>query len=302
MTDWGKGRNLGLVYDALSVALASFGVVVAWASFTAGGAWIAVGVPFLVGAFLVAWGSFIEPRRLVVRRYREPLVPEPATWVRLVFVSDMHAGHFRGRRWFERVTSELASLGADLLVLGGDFVADRADAVGHVGPFARIRAGLGRYFVLGNHDYLDDPDRVRTTVAGWGFADLTNGHVSVRKDGRTLQITGVDDAWHGRPMVPPLRVSTSMPHLTVAHEPDVVLDMKAGDTDLLVTGHTHGGQIRLPFVGALAGIPALLGRRVDRGRKVVNGVPLIVSEGCGESDVRARLFCPPDVTVVEIGI
>ncbi|MFH1077732.1 MAG: metallophosphoesterase [Patescibacteria group bacterium] len=302
MTDWRKGRSFGLVYDLLTVALATFGVVGAFVSFRAGGSWIVAGAVFTVGVSLVLWGSFVEPYRLVVRTYREPLVPEPKAWVRLVFISDMHAGPFHDRRWFERVGLEVASLGADLLVFGGDFVSYRADAVMDVSPLGRVRGRLGTYFILGNHDYLDDPASVRRTATGWGIADLTNGHASVQKDGRTLQLSGVDDCWYGRPAVPPMRVAATTPHVTIAHEPDIALDVKAGDTDLIIAGHTHGGQIRLPFVGALAGIPSLLGRRADRGRKTINGVPLIVSEGLGESDVRARLFCPPEVTVVEIGI
>lgn len=302
MTDWRKGRSLGPVYDLLIAALVAFGVAGAFVSFRAGGLWIVAAFPFAVGVLLVLWGSFVEPRRLVVRTYREPLVPEPKSWVRLVFVSDMHAGPFHGRRRFERVALEVASLGADLLVFGGDFVSYRAEAVRDVSPLGRVRGRLGTYFILGNHDYLDDPASVRRTAAGWGIADLTNGHVSVQKDGRTLQISGMDDCWYGRPTVPPMRVAATTPHVTIAHEPDIALDVKTGDTDLIIAGHTHGGQIRLPVIGALAGIPSLLGRRVDRGRKTVNGVPLIVSEGLGEADVRARLFCPPEVTVVEIGI
>ncbi|MBU1348523.1 metallophosphoesterase [Patescibacteria group bacterium] len=302
MTDWRKGRSLGLVYDVLTAVLAGFGVVGAAMSFRAGGLWMSVGMLFALGVGLIVWGVFIEPQRLIVRRYREPLMLEPKTWVRLVFVSDMHAGPFRNRRWFERVSLEVASLGADLVVFGGDFVSDHAEAVEQVVSLGRVHGRLGTFFVLGNHDYQDDPVSIRTTVAGWGIADLTNGHISVQKDGRTLQISGMDDCWYGTPASPPTRVSATLPHISIAHEPDIALDVKEGDTDLIITGHTHGGQIRLPFLGALAGIPSLLGRRVDRGRKVVNGVPLIVSEGLGEADVRARLFCPPEVTVVDIGI
>ena len=90
--------------------------------------------------------------------------------------------------------------------------------------------------------------------------------------------------------------------MTISHEPDAALDLKEGDTDLLLSGHTHGGQIRLPFIGSIVKIPSILGRKADEGKKVVNGVPVIVSEGVAETDIRSRLFCPPEIMVVDVGI
>lgn len=300
--NWTKNRSLGPVFDALTVALAAFGVFVAWTGIYAGGVWAVVGWLFLVGVGLIVWGVFVEPRRLVVRRYREALVNRPDAWIRIVFLSDMHAGGFRPRAWYERVAREANSLGADVVVWGGDMVSDRAEPVKDLAPLASVTAHLGRYFVLGNHDYLDDPALVRRTVAGWGIADLTNGSVLIKKDGRTLELTALDDCWHGRPIVPPIRTSLEVPHVTISHEPDVALDFRQGESDLMICGHTHGGQIRLPVVGTLAGLPTYLGRKADNGRKVVNGVPVIISDGCGETDLRPRLFCQPEVTVVEVGI
>jgi hypothetical protein len=82
----------------------------------------------------------------------------------------------------------------------------------------------------------------------------------------------------------------------------LLLDLKEKETDLVLAGHTHSGQVRLPFVGPLVPVPAILGRAVDRGRKVVNGVPAIISNGLGESDGRLRLFSPPQIVLIEVGI
>ncbi|MBI4138542.1 metallophosphoesterase [Candidatus Uhrbacteria bacterium] len=295
-------RRRERIFDTLLFLLAVFGAWGATASFRSGGAWNALGVAFLLGLMLLASGVFIEPRFLRIVRYREPLVKHPGTWVRFVFLSDFHAGGFRNREWYERLSVEAQALDPDVLVLGGDFVVDAADAVRDIEPLTRVTAHHGRYFFLGNHDFLDDPRRIRRTLREWGIADLTNAHVSIRKDGHELQITGLDDHYYGRPIVPPFRPSVTLPHVTIAHEPDGIRDLEAGQTDLYLAGHTHGGQIRLPFLGSLAPIPSTLGRLADRGRKNVRGIPLIVTQGCGEADLRARLFCPAEIMVVEVGI
>jgi hypothetical protein len=139
-------------------------------------------------------------------------------------------------------------------------------------------------------------------MVGMGISDLTNGSVVIKKDARTLELTALDDCWHGRPIVPPFRTSKDVPHVTISHEPDVALDFRPGDTDLMICGHTHGGQIRLPVIGTIAGLPTYLGRKADNGRKIINGIPIVISGGCGETDLRPRLFCPPEITVVEVGI
>jgi len=300
--NWKTSRSLGPFSDVLTVALAAIGVFVAWKGIPAGGAWSVIGWLFLLGVALIAWGVFAEPRRLAVRKYRVALAAHPEAWVRIVFMSDMHAGGFRKRSWYGRVALEANSLGADLAIWGGDMVAERAEPVADLKPLASVTAHLGRYFVLGNHDYLDDPTLVRRTVAEWGITDLTNSSIALRKDGRAFEITVIDDCWHGRPIVPPFRSSKDVPHVTIAHEPDAALDFREGDTDLILSGHTHGGQIRLPFIGSIIKIPSILGRKADEGRKVVNGVPVIVSEGLAETDLRSRLFCPPELMVVDIGI
>lgn len=257
---------------------------------------------FLLGFFLIVYGVFVGPRRLSVKHYREKLVEEPRTWIRVVLMSDFHAGVSRSQAWYERLAIETQALDPDVLLLGGDYVDEDATRIHDLKALSGVTAHLGRYFILGNHDFLDDPAAVRETLRAWGLVDLTNAHMTLRKDGCEMQLSALDDHWYGRPLVPPLRASDKLPHITLAHEPDAVLDFEKHDTDLLLAGNTHGGQVRLPWVGSLAPIPAKLGRKVDRGRKQIRGVPLIISAGCGEADFGVRLFCPPEITVIEVGI
>lgn len=297
-----KSRDLAWAYGILTFVLAIFGASMATWLWRFGDVWRVGAIIFALGVVLILYGVFIEPKRLRVRRYRESLVPNPSVWIRCVLLSDFHVGGGRKLAWYERIAIETQALDPDILILAGDYVVDVADPIDLLAPIADIAAHLGRYFVLGNHDFLDQPTLIRERLCSWGFVDLTNRSLSISKEGKTLQLTGQDDHWHGCPIVPPFRANPNLPHVTIAHEPDAALDFAEGDTDLLLAGHTHGGQIRLPLIGPLAGIPAFLGRAVDRGRRVVNGIPLIISQGLGEADLHARLGCTPEIVVVEIGI
>ncbi len=295
-------RHHERVFDAATVALAAFFVLVAYFAYKAGGAWMIVGILSVVGLLILAHSVFLGPKRLTVTRYRERLVHHPGVWARIVFLSDFHTGGFRGADWYERLAHEAQSLDPDILFLCGDFCVDTLRDLDHLRSFERVTARLGRYFVLGNHDFLEDPVAIRDAVRSWGFADLTNSSITLSKEGHIFQLTALDDHLFGAPIVPPFRASAELPHITIAHEPDGVMDMSQSDTDVYLAGHTHGGQMRLPIIGALLPIPSKLGRRADCGRKMINGIRLIVSRGAGEADFRARLFCSPEIMVVEIGV
>ncbi|MEK7655111.1 MAG: metallophosphoesterase [Patescibacteria group bacterium] len=301
MKEWIE-RHYERVFDAAIILLAAFLTLIAYLTYRAGGYWMVLSFLSSVGLFMLAHSIFFGPKRLTVTRYRERLVHHPGAWIRVVFLSDFHTGGFRDADWYERLAHEAQSLDPDVLFLGGDFCVDSLQHLDHLRPFERVTARLGRYFVLGNHDFLEDPVAIRDTVRSWGFVDLTNSGISLSKEGHYLQLTALDDHLFGSPIVPPFRASAELPHITIAHEPDGVMDMSSKDTDLYIAGHTHGGQVRLPVIGSLLPIPSKLGRRADCGRKMINGIRLLVSQGTGEADFRARLFCPPEIMVVEVGV
>ncbi|MEK7116030.1 MAG: metallophosphoesterase, partial [Patescibacteria group bacterium] len=265
-----KSHDMSRGFDVFFAMIAGVGTAAALVGFSRGGAWTIFALAAVAGEILIVYGIWIEPRRLVVTRLREPLVAEPSVWITIAFLSDLHAGAFRRRSWYERIAREVEALHPDILILGGDYVVDRAEPIHDLAALAPLTARHGKYFVLGNHDYMDSPQEIRRAIAAWGYEDLTNRVVTIRAEGRTLELQGIDDMWYGIPKRF-ARSSRLIPHILVSHEPDALLDLTEGDTDLVLIGHTHGGQIRLPLVGALWPIPTQLGRAVDHGRKIVNG-------------------------------
>ncbi len=296
-----KSHDRSRWFDVFLAVVAGIGAATMWVGISRGGLWTILALAAAIGEAMLVVGIWIEPRRLVVTRIREPLVAEPKVWITVAFLSDLHAGGFRPRSWYERIAQEVAALHPDLLILGGDYVVDLAEPIHDLACLKNVTARLGKYFVLGNHDYMDRPQEIRRAIVSWGYEDLTNRSVMLHVDGRSLELHGIDDCWHGAPKHF-RRTSPSIPHLLVSHEPDTLLDLTEGDTDLVLIGHTHGGQIRLPYIGALWPIPTKLGRRVDRGKKIVNGIRCLLSNGLGETDGRLRWFCAPEILLVEVGV
>ena len=299
--DLRKSHSQRFLFDLFLVAVAVFGLLVAWFSFNAGGIWDIVGLAALLGESLLVWGSFFELHRVTVARYREKLTPDAQVWIKIAFLTDLHAGEFHTKQCYERIASEVQALHPDVIFLGGDYVADLYEPIADLVSLKELQAPLGKFFVLGNHDYPDKPQEIRRMLSDFGYADLTNKTIELKVQGRELEVRGVDDHWMGKPETF-RRSFSNLPHITLSHEPDILLDLKEGDTDLVLAGHTHSGQVRLPLVGALVPLPTKLGRAMDRGRKVMHGIPCIISNGLGETDGRLRPFSPPQIVIVEVGI
>ncbi len=299
--DLRKTHHRSLLFDLFLLLVAVFGLTVAYFSFSAGDWWKLLGVLALGGEALLFFGIFITPKNLKFQTYRIELQKNNPVWLRLAVLSDFHAGGFRSSDWYHRIVTEVNSEKPDVILLAGDYVVDHVGPMHLLQPLASLKASLGTYFVLGNHDYLDRPQEIRSKLANMGFFDLTNQSQTIRREGHLIEIQGLDDPWYGKPLAFK-RTSPSVPHLTFCHEPDCLMDLKEGDTDLVLSGHTHGGQVRLPLIGPLWPVPSKLGRKLDRGLKIMSGVKCIISSGLGETDGRLRFLSSPEIVIVEMGI
>ncbi len=266
-----------------------------------GSSWLALlGLFLLVGDGLIAYGVLVAPKLISVTHYKKTLVQQPTVWIKVAFLSDLHAHKRKPASWFLKLTERVKALKPDLMLMGGDYVVWEGKAASHLNPLAELEPAYGTYFVLGNHDYLDDPVAVRERLESFGWHDATNASLTLRLQGKELGLTGLDDPMFGEFVFSGARKS-GVPHLTLAHSPDSVLDLSEGQTDLVLAGHAHGGQIRFPFIGSLF-TPNRLGRKADQGEKIINGIRMIVSRGLGEVGVRARFMCRPEIVVIELGI
>ncbi|MDD5438141.1 MAG: metallophosphoesterase [Patescibacteria group bacterium] len=287
-----------VIFDVAMIGLAVLAIVIAaWAWFAN---WKWLTAVMVIGILILAYGAFISPRRLKITKVKKALSKSPTAWLKAVYIADLHAYKNKPLAWYQKLFAEIREIGADMLLVGGDLVVADTGYLDKLVDLSKLDFAYGKYYILGNHDYLDDPSEVRRQMDDWGFVNLVNKSKDVKFQGLDFQLAGLDETLYGQPKIPP-RDSTDKPYVLLGHEPDVLLDMKEGQADLVLCGHTHGGQIRLPLIGSLV-VPSKLGRRADLGHRVINGIPTFVSAGLGEVLCRARLLCSPEIVVLELGI
>jgi predicted MPP superfamily phosphohydrolase len=245
-------------------------------------------------AFIVAGGidAFaIEPHSLRLARHDVPMhVEQPLV---VVHLTDLHTGGF-GRRE-RRVVEMIEETKPDLVVVTGDVV-DGGSLEPARELFTRLRAPLGVFVVRGNWENWKPPGDEATFYASVGARFLLNEGRLVRPD---VWIGGVDDPMSGRADVKQaLRGAPERAlRILLFHSPGS-FDSFAPDIDLAFAGHTHGGQVRLPFVGALWTPPGS-GRFVEGGYQT-GRARMFVSRGVGTSIVPVRFFCRPEISAITI--
>lgn len=281
-------------------SMAVLGVALALLGWWLGGWWKLVTYLMIFCLATLAYGIWVAPRRLKITNLREPLVKSPKAWIKAVYIADLHADKNKSLIWYKKAVEVIKELEADMLLVGGDMVIGDTVYLDKLENLSKIDFAYGKYYILGNHDYLDDPSEIIKQMDAWGFINLVNQTRAVHFQGLEMQLAGLDETLYGLPRLP-RRDSQEKPFLLLGHEPDVLLDMKEGQADLVLCGHTHGGQIRLPIIGSVV-IPSKLGRRADLGHRVINGVPTFITRGLGEVLCRARLLCPPEIVLIELGI
>ncbi|MDD4319037.1 MAG: metallophosphoesterase [Candidatus Peribacteraceae bacterium] len=254
----------------------------------------------------VAYGSFVEPQLLVTT---EHAVSFPARApLTVAVVSDIHTGPYKSAAFVERIVRRVNDVRPDLVLLVGDYLYRNATTTAALRPLAGLRPSLGTFAVLGNYDTGQVPDGVLSarTVAddlrALGITVLRDASTIVRTSSGPVAVAGIGDLQTERADVEQaLRgIPDDTPLLLLSHNPDVILDPLSKRANLIVSGHTHGGQIRLPFLGPVPPLPTHLGRKYDQGLfSVDDDTTLAVTRGAGETTARARLFAWPEVMVLK---
>lgn len=238
--------------------------------------------------------------------------PAGAPPIRVALVSDIHLGNAAmDRRRLDRIVAQINALHPDLTLLAGDFVVGHspsgaeARAAGLAAPLAKLRARYGVAAVLGNHDHWTGPGGVRTALSRAGVMVLENQALRAGP----IAVAGVGDAFSGH--ADPERTIRaarllSLPILVLTHSPDIS-DALPADATLVLAGHTHCGQLRLPW-----GVPLLTRSPREKGRRLydpryrcglVRDPPrdVFVTAGVGAGTLPVRFGAPPDIWLLTLG-
>lgn len=245
----------------------------------------------LVLGFLFVWGFFIEPNLLAVKRYRVKGIGKK----RIVFVSDFHIGKYEIAR-LKKIVKKINELNPDLVLSGGDFIKGHSGR--HSLPIEQTVKELKNInapmiTVLGNHDLSFDKYSVKTTLEQNGITVLDNTNTKVGD----FSISGIGDK-----RVNPAQISLALEgtngyRIVLSHTPDIYFDVK-DDVDLILAGHVHGGQVRVPFFGALI-CPSKYGTKFSCGDFNETQNRMIVTKGLGTSILPVRFCDIPEVVLLE---
>ncbi len=272
------------------------------------------------GAGLGAY-ALVEPRLFRLTRVEAPWVHGDTPWT-ILHVSDTHmrAKHKRLQRWLLELPDRLGAI-PDMILATGDLIEDDSGIEPVVEALGALRANYGRFYVLGSHDYYQskfqaytkyvtgrrpvrapkaDTTRLESGLQAAGWKPVTNSVEVVDTDGGRIRVTGVDDPYIHRDRTDHIhRQAEDALALGLVHAPDVVSDYALAGFDLVVAGHTHAGQVRVPGLGAIVtncSLPAALAGGLNR----VGDTWLHVSPGLGSGRFAPiRFNCRPEATLLE---
>jgi uncharacterized protein len=260
-------------------------------------------IPVLIAA-LAIWAFFIEPNRLTVRHQTIQISewPKELSGIRIAVISDIHVGsRFIDDDKLRLIVRRTNELQPSLIVILGDYITRDTNPPESFAPILKdLNAPLGVYSVLGNHDWWFDGNRVRAALEANGVRVLDDESTELRLQSGSFWLVGLADLWtrpqrieqtiaqipHGRPII------------AITHNPDIFPKVPSR-VQLLLAGHTHGGQVRFPLIGTVVQASDY-GERYVRGHVFEQNHHLFVTTGIGTSIVPVRFSVPPEIVMLTL--
>jgi uncharacterized protein len=250
----------------------------------------------------IARAAFAEPYQLVVERHAVSLrrLPRSLDRLRIVQLSDIHHSQFTGRAQIERAIETANSLEPDIIALTGDYVShERAYAAPCAEMLGRLRARCGVYAVLGNHDHWTDAALITDLFRAEGIKVLINEGMRFEHRGASFWLAGVDDTMVGLEDLPLALAGSRAAELKLllAHNPIILRRAARASVDLVLSGHTHGGQVTWRSERSRSSRPR---RRMLRGLGRLGDTQIYVTRGLGTVVLPVRYGCLPEVSLLEL--
>jgi len=267
-----------------------------------------MGLAGATAAGLALYSSEFCRHDLVIERRTVYLkgLAEAFSGLRIVQISDIHFAEFTEPFLVRHAVNEINRLKPDIVLLTGDFISMAPVAKAATEKYIPVIAELlshiqcpQRWGILGNHDWMVNGDMIVEAMSAVNIPILRNANLPFERDGARFWIAGVMDAlsweWDLDKTLPAHAHKDGEPVVLMAHEPDILPAVaRRNQVDLMLSGHTHGGQVRLPFLPPMLLPP--LGKRFVEGHFQMGGTQLYVNRGIGTVELPFRLNCPPELT------
>lgn len=265
------------------------------------------------------YSGVIEPQRILVRSQSIDISDYTGEKpLRIVLISDLHVGRFYNSSNVKRAVEKISTLeNIDAVLVLGDLVNQNSDHLSDLDPLKEIE-NENVFFVYGNHDYdLDGEEKsnkkakriegLEDKINDLGLKVLSNNY-QYYSETKNVVFSGIDDSWAKRDNPDFIKeIPEDTTNILLCHSPDCAIEVDANaelksKVDLIVSGHTHGGEMRFPLIGSLApqGLPIELPQEYDKGLKDYHGIKIFITSGIGNIGVRLRTFNNPEIVILEI--
>jgi predicted MPP superfamily phosphohydrolase len=270
---------------------------------------IAVGIILALIVACLVWGFLIEPNRLVVREQTIQIDnwPRELSGLRIAVIADVHTGGpFIDDQKLKRIVELTNQQNPDLIVLLGDYMSPNSWHSHRVEPevtasaLKELRAPLGVYTILGNHDWWYNGERVRGAFEQNGIKVLEEEVAEVKWKDKSFWLAGLADLMTRRQHVNETiaKAPAGSTIIALAHNPDIFPRLPQ-TVPLLLAAHTHGGQVNIPLIGTPI-VPSRYGSKYTAGLVFENGHQMFVTTGIGTSILPVRFRVPPEIVIVTV--
>lgn len=226
---------------------------------------------------------------------RLPRLPRALDGFRIAHLSDLHMTGRIDRPFYDAMVARVVASQPDVICITGDIIENEACLAWLVHPLGELKAPFGVYYVLGNHDAYIDQEQTHRVLGEQGFVSVAGRWVQCRWRGVPIELGGTEAPWGKAPSLPDVEQTL---RIVLSHSPDQFGWCRRARADLVLAGHTHGGQVQLPLWGPLAS-PSLYGTRYACGVFYRDGVVMHATRGiAGKTPLRWR--CPPEIALLSL--
>lgn len=262
---------------------------------------------------------FIE-RNIIVKNEFDFSITNLKTPIKIAFISDLHIGKYKKTAWTHKIVNNIKTINPDLVLIGGDFIVNEGDfenETQYLEPLRQLADKYPTYYVFGNHEYGMSGNSIDNIKGQTGnrsgllaekmkelnISLLSNQLACPKIKSQPICIFGINDIWENNFNFKELKNwDKNIPLIFLTHNPDAILFYPKDELlpNITLAGHTHGGQIRLPFIGALGDAKIALPKEFYKGLNDWNGAKVYTSVGLGESGGPIRFWNPPEIAVINL--